>query len=614
MCGVSGVFSMSGEPVQRRDVEALNASIAHRGPDGEGIWQSQDGLCILGHRRLAIIDTDARSNQPMLSDDHNLVIAFNGEIYNFLEVRSDLEARGHRFRTESDTEVIIAAWRQWGSDMQFRFNGMWAIAIYDCVQRQLFITRDRFGEKPLFYMQVGGHFVFASEMNALAALPSAHVDIDIDVVERATFETHSIEASERTLYRQVRRLPPGHLIEVSQSGLRVCRWWKTIDHLVAAPPTLEQAAEEFWSRFQDAVKICMRADVPIGTCLSGGFDSSAIVGVMGMLASGGASSNIRQAADWRHAFVATFPGMSNDETPEAKMAAAYAGIDSVSLIDMTKSSALDYLEEGMAALEGISLSVPTAGYLIYKAVREGGVTVSIDGHGADEMLGAYRQQGQNIRFWLRNLAGNSSGKHHSFNRLSDHMKLRVLSYQNNMFLRNRRAPPSAFEIAAHSDTLPSEWGNLNRRLYGMFHATVLPTLMRNFDRMSMAHGVEVRSPFLDWRLATFVFSLPEAMKSNPQYSKLVAREALRGRMPEAIRSSPVKKGFSSQMPEWLNSELGTWAADQMARPNDAFDTIVDTNALRKRINELNQSASWTWEIGSRIWPYVHAKWFCDRYA
>lgn len=605
---------MSGRPVDCGDVAIMNARLAHRGPDGEGIWFSLDERCALGHRRLAIIDTDARSNQPMLTPDERYAIVFNGEIYNFLEIRADLEAKGHRFRTESDTEVVLAAWREWGSEMQLRFNGMWAIVIYDNVNRTLFLCRDRFAEKPLFYLEQGGLFAFASEMNALTALPWANTDLDMDVMARACLDTHTIEASERTLYKQIVRLPAGHSMKVTPHGSQISRWWCTADHLVTAPATLAAAAEEFWDRFQSAVKICMRSDVPIGSCLSGGFDSSAIVATMAGLSQNAGTGHDRQANDWRHAFVATFPGMSNDETPEANLAANYAGISSTKLIDMSMVNPLDNLEKGMQALEGISLSVPTATLCTYSEVNDANIKVSIDGHGADEMMGGYRQSGQGLRFAVRNLLGNASGRHRSFNYLSDHIKMRVLSQQNCFFLRNKRTPPPLLAVAANADSLPKEWGVLNRRLYGMFHATVLPTLMRNFDRLSMAHGVEVRSPFLDWRLVTYAFSLPETFKSDHQYSKLIAREAMRGRMPEQIRASTVKKGFSSPMPEWMNGELGRWAHSQLSKPNAAFDVIVDIDTLSKQVAILNATQGWNWEICSRLWPYVHAKWFCDQHV
>jgi asparagine synthase (glutamine-hydrolysing) len=614
MCGISGILSLSGRPVDFGDVARLNARIAHRGPDGEGIWVSPDQKCVLGHRRLAIIDTDMRSNQPMLTPDARYAIVFNGEIYNFLEVRAELLAKGHQFRTESDTEVVLAAWREWGSDMQLRFNGMWAMAIYDCAEARLFLARDRFAEKPLFYVERDGMFAFASEMRALADLPWVPKDLDLQVIARGCFDTHTIEASEATLFSHIRRLPAAHTLTLDAQRRQMQRWWRTTDHLQEFKGGIEDAADEFWERFREAVKICMRSDVPIGSCLSGGFDSSAIVATMAHLDNGSTTLNTRQSQDWRHAFVASFPGMTNDETPEAMIAAHYAGITSPNFIDVSKQEPITALEKSMSALEGIGLAVPNATWHTYEAVRRSGVVVSIDGHGADEMMGGYRQVNQGFKFWVRTLFGNAAGRSAGFNFLSDHLKLRVLHAQGNVFLRNKLSPPPLLDIAAYHDDVPDHWGAFDRRLYGMFHATILPTLMRNFDRLSMAHSVEVRSPFLDWRLVTFAFSLPESMKSDQNYSKLIARLAMRGRMPEEIRASKVKKGFASPMLEWLNGSLGGWAAHLMSSQNPAFNEIVDQKQLRDKINGLNVSRGWTWDNSARIWPYVHAKWFCDQYA
>lgn len=610
MCGIAGIFSLSGKPVAPQDVARMNAAIAHRGPDGEGLWQSPDGRCVLGHRRLAIIDIDERANQPMRTVDGRYVIVFNGEIYNFLEVRADLEAKGHRFITQSDTEVILAAWREWGEAMQLRFNGMWAIVIYDTDARSLFFSRDRFAEKPLYFAQSDGFLAFASEIRALKTLPWLNAPLDPDAVARATFDTHMIEGSDRTLYAGIERLQAGHHMVITADRRRIQRWWNTLDHLVAAPATMAQAAEQFFGHFQEAVRIRMRSDVAIGSCLSGGFDSSAVVATMRGIAEADGLGHEREAEDWRHAFVASFPGMQNDETAEATMAAHYAGIERPNLIDMTTAGPLDYLEEGMGAIEGLALSVPTAIWRVYKGVRDGGVVVSIDGHGADEMIGGYRQSGQSLRFRLRNMFGNASGRSPMFNRFSDQLKLRLLDRRGFMFLRDGKLPPR-FEVAAERDKVPGDWGALNKRLYSMFHVTVLPTLMRNFDRLSMAHGVEVRSPFLDWRLVSYAFSLPEQMKSNDDYSKLIAREAMRGRMPEDIRASKIKKGFASQMPEWLNGELGRWAERVVAVPNPMFESIFDVRRLHDMVRRLNANHGWTWEISAVIWTYIHAKWLCD---
>jgi len=612
MCGIAGIISTDGAPVLSSDVVTMTRSIAHRGPDGEGVWISPAADCALGHRRLSIIDPDARSNQPMASDDGACVIVFNGEIYNFLEIQAELKAKGHAFHTTSDTEVLLAAWREWGADMLHRLNGMWALAIYDLGSRELFLARDRFGVKPLLYAAIGGRVAFASEARAILALPWFDDGIADDIARRMMFDPFSVEASSRTLYRKMSRLPAGHFARVRGGELRVERWWNTTDHLVDPPSDMLTAAETFRELFFDAVKLRMRSDVSIGTCLSGGFDSSAVAAAMSAIAGGDPATAHRQASDWRHAFVATFPGLGHDESREAGIAARYAGIDPV-MLDLSKDEGEESLDAVMETMEDPFIGLPTAVWKIYRAVSGGGVRVSIDGHGADEMIGGYRAANHSLKFLAQNLLGNASGRNPLMMRINDRAKIAYLSRGGNNFLRGSRwTPPPPLSIAANGDRLPKDWGLLNRRLYGMFHSTVLPTLLRNFDRLSMAHSVEVRMPFMDWRLVTYAMSLPDAMKADQSVSKLVAREAMRGRMAEEIRAARRKVGFGSQMPEWLNGGLGNWAMRRLETAHPQFDELVDRAGLRSRIEDLTRRQAWDWNVAGRLWPYVALKWYLDR--
>ena len=610
MCGLAGIFNTDGRPVEQRALKAMTDAIAHRGPDGDGFWLSPDRGCGLGHRRLAIIDIDARADQPMLTPDGRHAMVFNGEIYNFLEVRAELEAKGHRFTTESDSEVLLASWREWGEAMLPRLNGMWAFAIYDVASRELFVARDRFGVKPLLYSWDGRRFAFGSENRALLALDGTDRTIDADIARRAVFDPFTIEGTDRTLYRGMHRLPAGHMLRVGPQGLRISRWWRTVDHLVAAPSSLAAAADEFWDRFQSAVKIRMRSDVPIGSCLSGGFDSSAIVATMRHIAEDPSLGHQRQSESWRHAFIASFPGMSNDETADGRLAASYAGIEPT-VLDFSQDRPAEHLEAVLDTMEDIFIGLPTAVWKTYRAVADGGIRVSIDGHGADEMMGGYRQGGRDLQFKLRNLLGNASGRAPFVSVVNDQIKVQFLRRNAYYFLRGVAAP-RRFPTVMEQDTLPADWGLVNKRFYHMFHATVLPTLLRNFDRLSMAHSVEVRSPFLDWRVATFVLSLPDDMKNSAEYSKLVAREGMRGRMPESIRSAKRKVGFGSQMPEWLNGGLGAWMLDRLATPHDGFDALVDRPRLVERVKALNATQGWDWESAGRLWPYANLKWIMER--
>lgn len=613
MCGIAGIAHADGSPVEPRDLETLRMQLSHRGPDGSKVWWSDDRTCGLVHTRLAIIDTNVRADQPMTSADGHTTIVFNGEIFNFLEIRQELEASGATFRTESDTEVLLEAWRHWGSDMLRRLNGMWAFAIRDNRSGDLFLARDRFGIKPLLYTHSDSRFAFASEMRALIALPFVSRAADSVVVARLLFEPMEIEASPDTIHRDIRRLPAGHCAFLRDGRLDVRRWWRTTDHLVQPPATLAAAAEEFRALFLDSVRLRMRSDVRIGTCLSGGFDSTAVVSAMAYIAGHGDVTHPRESDDWRHAFVASFPGHPHDETAQARLAAAHAGVVA-HIADFGSDDGYDDVEASMEALDEIYISIPAAPWRLYRHVRDSGIRVSLDGHGADELIGAYYSPQRKLMFKVRNLIRNPMGRSATGVRTLDAVKLLGLRASRECFLRRHAlTAPEPRAVAALADELPDTWGPLNRRLYTLFHAGLLPTILRNFDRVSMAHGIEVRMPFMDWRLVVFAMSLPDAMKAGGGYTKLVAREALRGIMPEEIRTSTRKVGFNSQMPHWMNGKLGKWAAQVVARNGDAvFDETVDRRALVQRIESLTAKKAWTWENTSRLWPYINLKWRLDR--
>lgn len=614
MCGIGGIVRTDGGPVLDNDLIALLDRLRHRGPDGEKIWRAADGSCGFVHLRLAILDTDPRADQPMTTADGALTMVHNGEIFNFLELRDELERTGARFRSEGDTEVLLEGWRRWGPELLPRLNGMWAFAIRDNRTGDIFFARDRFGIKPFLYAQGRGYFAFASEMRALVALSFLDPEIDSEVAARLLFEPMGVEASDRSVHKNIRRLPAGHCATLKGDRLEVRRWWRTVDHLVDPPPSIEEAGERFRELFLDSIRLRMRSDVRIGTCLSGGFDSTAVVSAMAHVADA-AGPHRRETDDWRHAFVASFPGLPHDETPQARLAADYAQV-APHIRDLSGDDGPADAEAVLADLDDIYISLPTAVWKIYRDVRALGIRVSLDGHGADELMGAYYAPGNAFGFAVRNRIANQAGSSASALALADRAKLLGFRLQRTNFLRHHRwRPPASLDIASRQDRLPADWGRLNRRLYAMFHVDSLPTILRNFDRLSMAHGIEVRMPFMDWRLVTFVMSLPETMKAGDGATKKVAREAMRGLMPEPIRSSPRKIGFNSQMPAWLNGSLGSWALDVVTRgPDDLFDDLVDRAALAERMRALSRSKSWNWTTIGRLWPYINLKWYLDRRA
>jgi asparagine synthase (glutamine-hydrolysing) len=610
MCGIAGIVNIRGRPMERTEIERLTDLVAHRGPDGSGYWFSAERNVALGHRRLAIIDPGAGGYQPMLSDDGRHVIVFNGEIYNFLELRRELEARGAIFRTQSDTEVILAAWRAWQEGMLLRFNGMWALAIYDTQTKDLFLARDRFGIKPLLYAMTAEHFVFASEQRALVRSGLFATSIDIDVARRLMLDAFGVEGSERTLCREVRRLQAGHFMWLRQGRLEIRRWWCTLDHLPELPKTETGRVERFGELFRDAVALRMRSDVPIGTCLSGGFDSSAVI--CAMSAHEKAGMGPRDSTAWRHAFVAAFPGASNDERPMAEEAAEWAGVRPT-IVEIGRQDALTELDRILVDSDDVYISLPSAPWLLYRELGRQKVLVSLDGHGADELMGAYHQEGQSAAFLLRNTLAGVASNSPLARRCVDMLRTMKVKGQGQYFLRGGlRGIPAPLPLVGEDDALPGEWGALNRRLYRMFHGTVLPTILRNFDRVSMAHGVEVRMPFMDWRLVTYTMALPEASKSSDGYTKMVARRAMEGRMPESIRMARRKVGFNSPMPEWLNGPLSGWLSGLLDRKVPAFAELVDDRKLRSAVKRLTTSKTWDWESAGRIWPYLNMKWMLAR--
>ena len=273
MCGIAGIFHLDGCPCDAMDVQRITDALAHRGPDRSGIHT--DGSVGLGHRRLAILDLSEGGKQPMSLLDGRYWITFNGEVFNFLELRKQLERLGQIFHSETDTEVIVAAYHHWGADCVLKFNGMWAFAIWDSQRRELFLSRDRFGIKPLHYLSEPRRFVFASELKSFLHLQDFAARENEEELRRAL--TTRGESEEATLVQGVKLLRPGHNLLVSTSRTRIWCWWRTLDHLTDIPKPFSDQAERFRELFFDACSLRLRFDVPVATCLSGGMDSSSIL-------------------------------------------------------------------------------------------------------------------------------------------------------------------------------------------------------------------------------------------------------------------------------------------------------------------------------------------------
>lgn len=612
MCGILGM-TPPGDPERFRSALAL---LRHRGPDDGGVHE--DGGIALGHRRLSILDVSPSGHQPMSYADGRYWIAYNGEVYNFVELRRELEALGHRFRSEGDTEVVLAAYAQWGPACFLRFNGMWALAIWDARERRLVLSRDRFGKKPLFYTQDGGRFTFASEMKALAVFQDRPAP-DLALVREAARDPFCYESTGRCLVAGIRRFPAGHHGVVEPNGtLVLTRYWDTLDHLPEVPDRYEEQVERFRELFTDACRIRMRSDVAIGTALSGGLDSSSVIATIAQVARAGGAE--RTSADWQHAFVATFPGAFLDEAVHARRVVDHLGIGAT-YVQIDPLECIDRLGEYLYLTEELYLTSPIPFMLTYAAMRARGVKVTIDGHGADELFGGYPWT---VLEALKDVGWNP-------------LRARgVTAAFEGMFQKGRpqvRVPRGGVERWARgrlrwlwegarggrrrpADPRLARMGHLNRALFDQTHRTILPTLLRNYDRYSMANGVELRMPFMDHRIVTFAFALPWTSKVRMGFAKAIVRDAVAPLLPAAIAWRKDKIGFNSPIVDWIRGPLKAFVSDTVAEAGFRTCALVDAASAEAKVRKVVADSNATFQDGERAWaaivPYLWQKAMFER--
>ena len=386
MCGILGTIPSSENSLFKTALDTLT----HRGPDDFGI-ENIDGEVSLGHRRLSILDISANGHQPMSDKSGRYSIVFNGEIYNFLEIKKELLQLGYSFVSTSDTEVLLNAFIEWGDKCVLKFNGMWALGIWDREKKELFLSRDRYGKKPLFLSEEDGKFIFASEMKAIYPfLKRVEISDDYQWMKKNLF---FYESTDKCLIKGIKRFPAGYNGVYKDGKLKTNRYWNTLDHLVEVPNTYEEQVERFREFFMDACKLRMRSDVTIGTALSGGLDSSATIAAMANLS----KNNNSYSTDWQHAFVASFPGTPLDESHYAKMVTDHLGIGAT-FVDIEPLKHWDKLEDYFYLFEDLYITSPLPMIMLYESVKANGVTVTLDGHGADELLSGY-QQGNLESLW-----------------------------------------------------------------------------------------------------------------------------------------------------------------------------------------------------------------------
>ncbi|MBO4903646.1 MAG: asparagine synthase (glutamine-hydrolyzing) [Lachnospiraceae bacterium] len=616
MCGIFGV-------VNKRIDESLARTctdrLYHRGPDAGKIWQKGD--VTLGHRRLAILDLSENGIQPMEYADGRYVMVFNGEIYNFLEIRSDLEKLGYTFRSDSDSEVIMAAYMEWGSACLDRLNGMWAFAIWDELEKKLFMSRDRFGVKPLYYTFLDedrSSIAFASEMKALMPLMSDIRPNRGIVTDPARIVYY--ESTDECVLEGIYRFPAG-CCAVFDKTLKITQYWNTLDHLMDLPESYEEQVEICRDIFLDACKLRMRADVTIGTALSGGLDSSATICAMAHLAA--TDTDARVNRDWQHAFVATFPGTVQDESEYAKKVTDHLGIESTFIvIDPVRS--IDKLGDYVYMQEDVYLTSPIPMMLLYASLREHGTVVTIDGHGADELFGGYtfdfvkaladartKEEKDNvITAYIESFpkdGSNMTMKHPTaWGVRMDEARRKLVDIKN-----AARQPYK--KVRAASDPRYRKMDTLGKRLYVSSHETILPTLLRNYDRYSMTNSVEIRMPFMDHRMVSLAMSLPWTSRLHGGYSKSIIRDAMAQYMPHEIAYRRTKIGFNTPIVEWMKGPLKDFFLDTTGSVSFCNCDLIDPAAVRAQIKEVIDDPKATFAMGEaafmNIYPYFWEQYF-----
>lgn len=603
MCGILGAIP-GAEP--NLFLKALTI-LFHRGPDDFGVYHDE-GRISLGQRRLAILDLTADGRQPMVSASGRYVIVFNGEIYNFIELRKELSKKGYTFISKSDTEILLAAFEEWGDACLNKLNGMWAMAIWDSRDNQLFLSRDRFGKKPLFYATIGDKFVFASEMKAIFPfLPQVKPSCDFPWMANNIF---AYEVTDKCLIAGIKRFPAGHFGWFKAGSLNLTRYWHTLDHLVQVPKNFREQVEVLRELFLDACKLRMRSDVPIGTALSGGLDSSSTISAMAHLSK--TTTDLRMARDWQHAFVACFPGTPLDESNYARMVTDHIGIKATFLnIDPLK--AIDKLEEYNYLFEELYITSPIPFMLTYAAMREHEVVVTVDGHGADECFGGYSfdyvTAFNDVKLNLSLVKMILDTYYASYPPDSSQFRLpwrwrywlewhakqaaRHVLRRNNMHL-GKDADHPRWKTMDH----------LTKRLYITAHETILPTLLRNYDRYSMANGVEIRMPFMDYRIVAFAFSLPWSSKIRNGYSKAIIREAMIPYIPRKVAFRKSKIGFNSPMVDWIKGPLKSFFLDTINSQSFKRCNLIDPLKTSEKILSVMKNDKTTFHDGEQAWTMI----------
>jgi asparagine synthase (glutamine-hydrolysing) len=611
MCGIAGIIQTT--PVYNsEDLQKMTAALAHRGPQGIKCWQNKDTTALLGHCRLSIIDlTDAAAQPMQYFEKKHYSIVHNGEIYNYIELRKELEVEGYKFYTQSDTEVILAAYDHWAFECVEHFDGMFAFALWDDEEKVLFAARDRFGEKPFFYHYNKEQFVFASEMKALWAAgiqrtPNLKMLFNFITIGY----TDNPAQPEETFFEEIFRLPAASRLHYwpALNDLTIDKYWDIDPEYQQEDISDGEAQEQFKELFRVSVQRRLRSDVQIGTSLSGGLDSSSIIAEMADSYTGNSLA----------AFTAGFPGFEKDETSFAKQVASAFHL-SQHIVELTAAGLINDWEKLIFHQEEpIGSASVYAQYKVFELAKEHGVTVLLDGQGADETLAGYHKYYKwywQELFQKRKLV--SSREIRAARELGITEKFGMKNIIASLFpelssviLERRYLVHALAQQDLHRDfvklqskeayyTTP-DYNGLNGRLYFNTCLHGLEELLRYADRNSMAHGREVRLPFLSHNLVEFVFSLPSNFKIRNGWTKWLLRKTVENKLPAAITWRKDKTGFEPPQYSWMQDKRVQDMVHE-ARKKLVAERILTGKAVDRPIQASGSHASDPYD-----WRYLAA--------
>jgi asparagine synthase (glutamine-hydrolysing) len=604
MCGIAGILSPDPAHLSVERLKKMTDALVHRGPDGEGAWISPSGTTGLGHRRLSIIDLSPAGAQPMHYRDRYTII-HNGEIYNYLELRNLLQTKGYSFSSRSDTEVIPAAYDHYGPECLQYFDGMFAFAIWDEKERKLFLARDRFGEKPLFFYTDGQQFLFASEMKALWAAGMRKESNRKMLFNFMTIGyTQNPANAFETFFQGISKLPARSFLlydAATQTAETTVYWDIGIENTSSVKE--ESAIQQFSGLLSSSIGKRLRSDVPVGTSLSGGLDSSSIVA--GIVGEGGGGRRVPT-------FSAVFPGFEKDESPFIRLVTDHFGLDSYTVTPDAGAFIRDFEKLVYHQEEPFLSSGIYAQFKVFERAARHPIKVLLDGQGADELLAGYHKyyhwywqelyRSDKKAFALELEAARESGAGDRWtwrNRLAANLPVYA-----GLFLKKKRTAQQRKSKDLSRDFV-EEYGvsyydiphmdKLSGVLYYNTFMNGMEELLRYADRNSMAHGVEVRLPFLNYELVEFLFSLPSHFKIREGWTKWLLRRSMEDVLPEAIVWRKDKTGYETPQRLWMKDEkLQEYI--QEARRSLVKADILRPAALHKKIqpHEAHAADNYDW--------------------